>query len=129
MNALNALRQYQRVGTELQAQQASPHRLVQMLLEGALSRLAETRGALLRGDMAQKGQSLGKAIAIIGGLREGLNLKAGGKLAARLASLYDYITSRLLKASRQDAKTLEAALIEASSLLAEIKSGWDAIGR
>jgi len=128
MNALNALRQYQRNGTELQVQQASPHRLIQMLMEGGLSRLAEARGALIRGDMAQKGQALGKAIAIISGLREGLNLKAGGKLAANLAHLYDYMTRRLVKASREDAKTLEAALLEASGLLSRIKSAWDAIG-
>jgi len=128
MNALKALRQYQRNGTELQVQQASPHRLIQMLLEGGLSRLAEARGALARGDMAQKGEALGKAIAIISGLREGLDLKAGGKLAANLANLYDYMTHRLLKASREEAKTLEAALLEASGLLARIKSAWDAIG-
>jgi len=128
MNALNALRQYQRNGTELQVQQASPHRLIQMLMEGGLSRLAEARGALVRGDMAQKGEALGKAIAIISGLREGLNLKAGGKLAANLASLYDYMTRRLLKAAREDAQSLEAALIEASGLLSRIKSAWDAIG-
>jgi len=128
MNALNALRQYQRNGTELQVQQASPHRLIQMLMEGGLSRLAEARGALIRGDMAQKGEALGKAIAIISGLREGLNLKAGGKLATNLASLYDYMTRRLLKASREDAQSLEAALLEASGLLSRIKSAWDAIG-
>jgi len=128
MNALNALKQYQRSGTELQVQQASPHRLIQMLMEGGLTRLAEARGALIRGDMAQKGEALGKAIAIISGLREGLNLKAGGKLAANLAALYDYMTRRLLKAAREDAQSLEAALIEASGLLSRIKSAWDAIG-
>jgi len=128
MNALNALRQYQRSGTELQVQQASPHRLIQMLMEGGLTRLAEARGALARGDMAQKGEALGKAIAIISGLREGLNLKAGGKLAANLAALYDYMTRRLLKAAREDAQSLEAALLEASGLLSRIKSAWDAIG-
>jgi len=128
MNALNALRQYQRNGTELQVQQASPHRLIQMLMEGALARLAEARGALARGDMAQKGEALGKAIAIISALHEGLNFKVGGKLAANLAKLYDYMTRRLLKASREDAKTLEAALLETSALLLRIKSAWDAIG-
>ncbi|KXU38926.1 flagellar protein FliS [Ventosimonas gracilis] len=128
MNALHALRQYQRNGTELQVQQASPHRLIQMLMEGALARLAEARGALARGDMAQKGEALGKAIAIISALHEGLNFKVGGKLAANLAKLYDYMTRRLLKASREDAKTLEAALLETSALLLRIKSAWDAIG-
>jgi len=129
MKAAHALRQYQRVNTELQAQQASPHRLIQMLLEGALMRLAETRGALARGDMAQKGQSLGKAIAIISGLREGLDLKAGGKLAANLAGLYDYMTRRLLEASRSgDSSELQSALREAAKLIGDIKAGWDAIG-
>jgi len=128
MNVLNALRQYQRTGTELQVQQASPHRLIQMLMEGGLSRLAEARGALARGDMAQKGQALGKAIAIISALHEGLDFKEGGKLAANLASLYDYMTRRLLTASRGEAEALQAALLEASDLLGRIKAAWDAIG-
>ena len=82
MNAMAALKQYQTVNTQAQVFDASPHRLIQMLMEGGLSRLAQAKGAMERGQVALKGELLGKAIAIIGGLREGLDLRQGGELAA-----------------------------------------------
>ena len=71
MNAMAAMRQYQNVSTQAQAIDASPHRLIQMLMEGGLTRMAQARGALERGEVALKGELIGKAIAIVGGLREG----------------------------------------------------------
>ncbi len=55
MNPMKALRQYQTVNSHAQISEASPHRLVQMLMEGGLDRLAQAKGALSRGDIAQKG--------------------------------------------------------------------------
>ena len=48
MNAMAALKQYQTVNTQAQAMEASPHRLIQMLMEGGLTRLAQARGAMER---------------------------------------------------------------------------------
>ncbi len=124
MNAMAALKQYQTVNTQAQVFDASPHRLIQMLMEGGLSRLAQAKGAMERGQVALKGELLGKAIAIIGGLREGLDLRQGGELAANLDSLYEYMSSRLLQANRSN----DVAIIdEVASLLREVKSGWDGI--
>ncbi|HCT4762251.1 TPA: flagellar export chaperone FliS [Pseudomonas aeruginosa] len=124
MNAMAAMRQYQNVSTQAQAIDASPHRLIQMLMEGGLTRMAQARGALERGEVALKGELIGKAIAIVGGLREGLDFEAGGELAANLDCLYAYMSMRLTEANlKNDAGKLE----EVSELLRNIKSGWDAI--
>ena len=124
MNAMAALRQYQTVNTQAQVMDASPHRLIQMLMEGGLTRLAQARGAIERGQLAQKGELISKAIGIVGGLREALNLEQGGELALNLDNLYVYMTERLLEANRNgDAAILD----EVSGLLREVKSGWDAI--
>ena len=124
MNAMAALKQYQTVNTQAQVFDASPHRLIQMLMEGGLSRLAQAKGAMERGQVALKGELLGKAIAIIGGLREGLDLRQGGELAANLDSLYEYMSSRLLQANRSN----DVAIIdEVAGLLREVRSGWDGI--
>ena len=124
MNAMAALKQYQTVNTQAQVFDASPHRLIQMLMEGGLSRLAQAKGAMERGQVALKGELLGKAIAIIGGLREGLDLRQGGELAANLDSLYEYMSSRLLQANRSN----DVAIIDGvAGLLREVKSGWDGI--
>ncbi|MBL4711603.1 MAG: flagellar export chaperone FliS [Gammaproteobacteria bacterium] len=103
---------------------ASPHRLVQMLLEGALEKIARVSGMLKRGDTTKKGETIGQVIAIIGGLRSSLNKEAGGDMAENLDRLYDYMERQLLQANiHSDVSILD----EVSSLLREIKAGWDAI--
>ncbi len=115
---------YQEVGVHSGVAYADPHRLVQMLFDGALERIAQARGAIERGDVAWKGDRIGKAIAIVAGLRESLDEESGGEIAANLRALYDYLERRLFDANlHSDA----AALAEAAALLKEIKSGWDAI--
>lgn len=126
MNAMTAMKQYQSVNTQAQAVDASPHRLIQMLMEGGLTRIAQARGAMERQQTAIKGELIGKAIAIIGGLREGLDLQQGGELAANLDSLYQYMVARLLEAN---VKNEAAPLDEVAGLLRNVKSGWDAIGQ
>lgn len=124
MNAMAALKQYQTVNTQAQVADASPHRLIQMLMEGGLSRLAQAKGAMLHGQAAQKGELISKAIGIIGGLREGLDLQRGGEVAANLDRLYEYMVARLVEAN----VTNDAAILdEVADLLRNVKSGWDAI--
>jgi len=117
-------RQYASVGTQTGVTEASPHRLIQMLLDGALDKIARARGAMQRKEYAEKGNHITSASSIIIGLRSSLDLEAGGELAANLDSLYEYIFRRLMEAHAQND---EAALDEVSSLLREIKSGWDAL--
>src|SRR5690606_17449241 len=124
MYSRSALKQYQQVNTHAQVSEASPHRLIQMLLAGALDRIAQAQGAMSRDQIELKGMLIGKAIDIVGGLREGLNLETGGELAANYDRLYDYMSRRLIEANRKnDAKILD----EVASLLREIKAGWDGI--
>lgn len=124
MNAMTALKQYQTVNTQAKAVDATPHRLIQMLMEGGLSRLAQARGAMDRGQVAMKGELIGKAIAIVGGLREGLDLERGGEVAANLDRLYEYMITRLFEANLHNTV---APLDEVAVLLRNVKSGWDAI--
>ncbi len=125
MNPMLALRQYQKVGAQAQTSEASPHRLVQMLMEGGLDRIAQAKGAMSRRDIAAKGILIGKAIDIIGGLREGLDLENYGTPALRNQdNLYDYMQKRLTEANaKNDAMILD----EVTDLLITVKEGWDAI--
>ncbi|WP_416311270.1 flagellar export chaperone FliS [Pseudomonas sp. W03] len=124
MYAMRAMKQYQQVSLEARVAEASPHSLIQMLMQGGLERMAQARGAIERGQLAERGELISKAIGIVGGLREALNLELGGELALNLDRLYGYMTERLLEANRSgDAAILD----EVSGLLREVKSGWDAI--
>ena len=115
---------YRQVGVASLVDGASPHRLIQMLMEGGLTRLAQARGAMERNQTALKGELVSKAIAIVGGLRQALNLEQGGELAVNLDNLYAYMTTRLMEANL---KNDPAILEEVADLLREVKSGWDAI--
>ena len=124
MNAMAAMRQYQQVGVKAQVTEADPHRLIQMLMQGGLDRIAQARGAMLREAYADKVVLIGKAINIIGGLRDVLDKNVGGELADNLERLYDYMTMRLFEASRHNDV---ARLDEVATLLGEIKGAWDEI--
>jgi flagellar protein FliS len=75
--------------------------------------------------MARKGEMIGKAIGIVGGLRGVLNFEVGGDIATNLDALYEYMERRLLKANIDSDLTI---LDEVSGLIHDIKEGWDAIG-
>ncbi|AMB85328.1 flagellar protein FliS [Pseudomonas agarici] len=125
MNPMLALRQYQKVGAQAQTSEASPHRLVQMLMEGGLDRIAQAKGAIERKDIAAKGVAIGKAIGIVGGLREGLDLENQADTLADLDNLYAYMMKRLVEANiHSDPQILD----EVSGLLGTVKEGWDTIG-
>ncbi|WP_020481033.1 flagellar export chaperone FliS [Pseudomonas asplenii] len=125
MNPMLALRQYQKVGAQAQTSEASPHRLVQMLMEGGLDRIAQAKGAIERKDIPAKCVAIGKAIGIVGGLREGLDLEKQADALADLDSLYIYMMRRLAEANiKSDPKILD----EVAGLLSTVKEGWDAIG-
>jgi flagellar protein FliS len=121
---MRALRQYQNVNSHAQTSEASPHRLVQMLMQGGLDRIAQAKGALERNDTATKGLCIGKAVAIVGGLREGLDPEKAPTPLADLDELYDYMMRRLTEAN---IKSDPLILDEVSGLLSTIKEGWDAI--
>lgn len=126
MNPMKALRQYQKVNSHAQISEASPHRLIQMLMEGGLDRMAQAKGAMSRGDIPQKVVLITKAIDIITGLRQGMDeSKAEDKVAfQRQDSLYEYMTIRLTQANAQNDPEI---IDEVARLLITVKSGWDEI--
>jgi len=122
--AYSPAQQYGTVGTEAAVAEADPHRLIQLLLEGALVRIAAAKEHMQRGEAARKGESIGQAISIIDGLRASLNAEAGGEIAVNLEDLYVYVSHRLLEANiKNDASRLD----EVSRLLGEIKGAWASI--
>ena len=125
MNPMLALRQYQKVNGVAQTSEASPHRLVQMLMQGGLDRIAQAKGAMARNDVAQRGILIGKAIGIVGGLREGLDLENHADSLTELDNLYSYMSKRLVEANVQNDPEI---LNEVARLLITVKEGWDAIG-
>lgn len=120
----NAVKQYSQVGVSSGVEQASPHRLIQMLMEGAIDRIAMSKGFMERQETAQKGAHISWAISIIDGLRASLDKNAGGEIAQNLDDLYDYMIRRLMRANMENNPDL---LDEVLSLLRSIKMAWDTL--
>lgn len=120
----SAVQQYQSVSLQSEIAGASPHRLIQLLMEGVLSKIAMARHCIDSSNIAGKGENISTAISIIDGLRASLDKERGGEIAANLDNLYDYMERRLLQAN---IKSDKAILDEVSGLIGEVKSAWDAI--
>ena len=118
-------RQYTQINTETGVVDADPHRLVQMLFSGVLENISVARGCLQRQDMAGKGEAIGKAISILGGLSSSLNhdINEAG-IAANLAALYEFATNRLTEANIHNDM---AGLDESEKVLKELQAGWNGI--
>ena len=121
--AVKAVNQYQSADNSSIAY-ADPHELILRLMNGAIERIAQARGAMQHGDVTQKGECLGKAISIIGGLDGCLDHSQEGTLSTNLSDLYDYMIVSLTQANIADDI---AKLNEISGLLLEIKSAWEQI--
>ncbi|GAB3286044.1 flagellar export chaperone FliS [Parahaliea aestuarii] len=117
---------YARVGVESDVLSASPHRLIEMLFDGALSAIRTARLQLENGDRGAKGLAISKALDIVNnGLLAALDEEQGGDIAAQLAAIYYYVGRLLLKANLHDD---DDSLAEAGRLLEDIASAWRQIG-
>ncbi len=116
---------YSKVGLETGVDSANPHRLILMLLDGAILSLGSAVQAMREKQIAEKGKLISTAISIIsGGLQASVNMQTGGSLSERLVALYDYMCQRLLFANLNNDP---AAIEEVIALLGEIRSAWQEI--
>jgi len=116
---------YQRVSVETAVSQASPHQLVNLLLEGLLRNVGSARAALKRGDIATKCKQISLAVRILDeGLKPALDLAKGGDLAANLNGLYGYCSLRLTEGNlRND----DVALADVMRVIEPVADGWKQI--
>jgi len=120
----SAVHEYSQVGVSSGIEQASPHRLIQMLMDGAIEKVAMAKGFMERNEISQKGGHISWAISIIEGLRSSLDKSAGGDIADNLDDLYDYMIRRLVRSNAENNPDL---LDEVVSLLRSVKDAWDEI--
>lgn len=116
-----ATNQYAQLSAHTGVMDADPHKLILLLMEGALTRLATVKGHMQRKEYEEKAKVMGNVMSILGTLQGSLNHSDGGEISMNLERLYDYMTRRLFEASRLNDDSM---VDEVMGLLLEIKNGW-----
>ncbi|OOE99097.1 flagellar export chaperone FliS [Salinivibrio sp. IB643] len=119
-----SLQAYKKVSVDSQLSAASPHKVIQMLMAGAIERLIQGKAAMAQGNLSVKGERLGKALDIIINLRACLSMDEGGDIADNLDAIYDFMIRQVSAANLDNTPEPIDDVIE---LLREIKSAWDQI--
>ncbi len=119
-----AVKQYQSIATQSRVADASPHRLIQLMMERALAKIDLAKTQMQEGRIAEKGNNISDAISIINGLQASLNHSADQRLSENFDALYAYMMRRLLEANLHNDRSM---LSEVANLLRELKEAWDAI--
>ena len=124
MNALAALSQYGKIKDDTQTMYASPHQLMLMLFDGAIEAMSFTIGAIEQNNLAIRSKQSTRSITIINGMRECLDMQAGGELADNLHALYQYMAQELFRANfKNDADTIQ----NIQTMLKDIRGSWEKI--
>lgn len=115
---------YQSVGGRDQASAADPYEIIQMLMAGAIQKLAVSKGAIDRKDYATKSENLTKALSIVAALQEALDMTVESEVTTNMFELYDFVKRLIIDAS---AKNAVEPIDSAIGILRNLKEGWDAI--
>jgi len=103
---------------------ADPHRLIQMLIDGAIEKIHRANYFMDEKNIAEKGRHVSWAISIINGLRASLDFEKGGDLSVQLDSLYEFCCATLVEANVENNKTKFDSVLD---VMQQIKSAWDGI--
>ena len=100
---------------------ATPMELTRMLFEGAVQSVREAIAAHRSGDILARGNSVTKAVQILGELRFSLRRDVAPQYCDTLSGLYGYLQNRLIQAHAQKS---ESMLEEALQLIQTLLDGW-----
>jgi len=123
-NQLTAQKALQQYGAQRQQQanEAAPHEMIAMLFDGAINALNKMLWFIEHSETEQRGKAASKAIAIVNGMRDCLDMQVGGELAENLYSVYSFIAKDLLRANYENDAV---ATQESLRILRTIKESWD----
>ncbi len=115
---------YNKVGVTSGIEDADPHMLIQMLIDGAIEKTNKAKYFMSEKQIEKKGQQVSWAISIISGLQASLDSEKGGQIAANLDNLYEYCTRTLIEANSENSiDKLESVL----GVMNNIRDGWSGI--
>ena len=124
MTSRNPAAAYRSTAVETRVHEADPHRLIELMLEGAIQRLRTAAACTESGDVVRKARAASEAGAIVASPSGCLDFAQGGEIAQRLEALYDYAARRIVAAN---AGNDPAGFTEVAGLLEEVHGAWKQI--
>ena len=124
MRRAQALKSYKAPNLQDRTAEKSPEELVALLFDTACSSVLKSKNALSKGELEMFHESTSKAMQIVLGLREILDMEEGGELAERLADTYTSIAASIFKAKRE---RNDSDLGKIYLALAELRGAWQTV--
>ena len=115
---------YKSVKKATMVEGASPHRLIAMLYDGALSNIAIARQHMEAGNRSLLHANIDKAVAIVQELQGSLLDHETNEISANLFDLYSYLVKTLVAS---EIAMNDEGLSDCINLLAILKDAWQAI--
>jgi flagellar protein FliS len=103
---------------------SNPHGLIATLFKEATSLLNSWDYHRSNRDIAGKVECVNKAVQILLGLKECLDVDAGGSLAETLSELYDYCIRIIIRANAQND---EQRMKEVLFIISDLNQAWETI--
>ncbi|MCE2715233.1 MAG: flagellar export chaperone FliS [Acidibacter sp.] len=123
MSAL-ALKAYRSAAVDVRCTDADKRDLVIMMYDGAIEAIRLARAHAERTERRSVSASVSRALAILNGLRETLDVQKGGSVASHLDDFYQFLIRKLVRAGGA-ADT--ADLAECEDLLGQVREAWASI--
>jgi len=123
MSAL-ALKAYRSANVDVRCSDADKRDLVIMMYDGAIEAIRLARAHAERTERKAVSASITRALSILSGLRDTLDLQKGGSVASHLDDFYQFLIRKLVRAG---GAAEVADLAECEDLLGQVREAWASI--
>lgn len=106
---------------ETSVTEATPHKLVEMLYQGVLRHAKVAKVFIESKNYEKKAFHINKALAIVAGLKSGVNLEMNEEVAGNFYDLYDFCYRSLFEASRNNDVTKIQDVID---IIQDLSDAW-----
>ena len=119
-----ALKAYRNAEVDARCEDSDKRQLVIMMYDGAIDAIKLAVVHAERAEHKAVNTAVSRAMTIIAGLRETLDLEQGGSVATHLNDFYQFLTRKLM---RSGAAASAKDLADCQDLLGQVREAWAAI--
>jgi len=119
-----ALKAYRTADVDTRSEGSDKRELVIMMYDGAIDAIKLAVAYAERQELKSVNEAVSRALTIILGLRQTLDVENGGTVAVHLNDFYQFLTRKLM---RSGASASVTDLADCQDLLTQVREAWAAI--